>query len=244
MNAKLWADLQAALSACEADPSCRGLIIRSGLDRDVFTAGNDLAELYAPQTSLDRYREFWVISQRFLANLYRSRLVTAAAIRGACPAGGCVVALCCDVRVITASGTMGLNEVQLGIPVPRYWTELMATTIGQGKAEPLLLEGRLVPAHEAKSLGLVTEVVSRPEELMPRAMELIKPSLMLPPADGRMFTKLSLREDLSARWAAAAKKEAEEAWERTLTSKETIAALEGVMARLAGGKSAGQRSKL
>lgn len=43
--------------------------------------------------------------------LYSSRLATCAAIRGACPAGGCCIALCCDARFITPNGTMGLNEV-------------------------------------------------------------------------------------------------------------------------------------
>jgi 3,2-trans-enoyl-CoA isomerase len=53
----------------------------------VFTAGNDLMELYAPRTSRERYRNFWVVSNRVLLKLYKSRLATIAAIRGACPAG-------------------------------------------------------------------------------------------------------------------------------------------------------------
>ena len=41
--------------------------------------------------------------------------------RGACPAGGCILALCCDERVMTDDSTscIGLNEVALGIAVPR-----------------------------------------------------------------------------------------------------------------------------
>lgn len=242
MDRALWTALHAALKKAESDPTCRGFIVTSGLDRDVFTAGNDLAELYAPGTSLERYRDFWIVSQEFLAALHCTRLATAAAVRGACPAGGCVVALCCDVRVMTANGTIGLNEVQLGIPVPRFWAELMATTIGQGKAEPLLLEGRLVPAPEALTLGLVHALVPSHAELLPRALTLLKPSLTLPPAEGRALTKKALREDLSRRWAAAARAEAEAAWAQTLTSEGTIKALEGVMMRLSGGKQA--RAKL
>lgn len=40
-------------------------------------------------------------SNVFLARLYRSPLVTVAAIKGACPAGGCCLSLCCDLRVMT-----------------------------------------------------------------------------------------------------------------------------------------------
>ncbi len=54
----------------------RGVIFTSGLAREIFTAGNDLAELYAPKTSLERYTEFWTVSTTFLARLLRSPLVT------------------------------------------------------------------------------------------------------------------------------------------------------------------------
>lgn len=68
--------------------SVKGVIICSGLKRDLFTAGNDLKELYAPNTSMERYKLFWKTSNRFLARLLISPLVTVAAIRGQCPAGG------------------------------------------------------------------------------------------------------------------------------------------------------------
>ena len=48
-----------------------------------------------------RYRDFWVTSNVFLARLYCSPLVTVAAIKGACPAGGCCLSLCCDMRIMT-----------------------------------------------------------------------------------------------------------------------------------------------
>lgn len=44
---------------------------------------------------------------------------------GACPAGGCCMALACDLRFMTENGAIGLNEVALGIPVPDYWAQLM-----------------------------------------------------------------------------------------------------------------------
>lgn len=56
----------------------------SGLKRPVFTAGNDINELYAPSTSRQRHRRFWKISNQFLASLYESPLLTVAAINGAC----------------------------------------------------------------------------------------------------------------------------------------------------------------
>lgn len=95
-------------------------------------AGNDINELYAPRTSPERYKQFWVTSNALMARLYSSPLATVAAIRGACPAGGCGLALCCDVRLMSREvGHIGLNEVALGIPVPLFWGRLMTRVIGQ-----------------------------------------------------------------------------------------------------------------
>ena len=57
-----------------------------------------------------------------------------AAIRGACPAGGCCLALTCDYRIQTQQGTIGLNETALGVPVPPFWAMLMTRIIGQVRA--------------------------------------------------------------------------------------------------------------
>ena len=54
MDLAFWKELAAALAAAEADPSVRGLIFASALKRNVFTAGNDIKELYAPGTSFER----------------------------------------------------------------------------------------------------------------------------------------------------------------------------------------------
>jgi 3,2-trans-enoyl-CoA isomerase len=54
MNLELWIQLDKALTDLENNPKIRGIIIQSGLDRNVFTAGNDLMELYAPKTSAER----------------------------------------------------------------------------------------------------------------------------------------------------------------------------------------------
>lgn len=51
---ELWAALRDTIRGLEADASVRGVVLASGLKRDVFTAGNDLKELYAPNTSAER----------------------------------------------------------------------------------------------------------------------------------------------------------------------------------------------
>jgi 3,2-trans-enoyl-CoA isomerase len=234
MNLDLWQQLSQALEQLEADSSVRGLIFQSGLKRDVFTAGNDINELFAPKSSAERYKEFWVTQNRFFARLYRSRLVTVAAIRGACPAGGCALALCCDYRVMTDFGHIGLNEVALGIPVPEYWALLMQNTIGQRQAEKILPYGLLPSAQEAFGMGLVDALVSA-DQLLPAAEDALIKMLSVPFDSARQATKNHLRGTFSKKWEEFCVSEAEFGW-KLISHPKTVAAIEGVLTKLSKGK--------
>ena len=234
MNLDLWRQLASALDALEADPSVRGVIFQSGLKRDVFTAGNDINELFAPKSSAERYRDFWVTQNKFFARLYRSPLVTVAAIRGACPAGGCALALCCDYRVMTDFGNIGLNEVALGIPVPEYWALLMQRTIGQRHAERILPYGLLPTAEEALGMGLVDRLVPA-DQLLAHAEEAIVQRLTIPFDGARQATKAHLRAGFSKLWEEFCVQEAEYGW-KLISHPKTVAAIEGVLQKLSKGK--------
>lgn len=230
MNLALWQQLNAALAEVEEDPKMRGLIFRSGLDKDVFTAGNDLFELYAPKSSESQYKDFWVAQTSFFANLYQSRLATIALIRGACPAGGCALALCCDYRVMTDFGNIGLNEVAIGIPVPKYWSLLMERTIGQRAAETLLLKGLMPSAEKALSLGLVDELAGK-ESLDETGLNAMK--AMLSVADsGRVATKRHLRASFAKAWGDFAEEEAKYGW-KLISHPKVVGAIEATLAKLA-----------
>ncbi|KAL4526216.1 hypothetical protein Ndes2437B_g07471 [Nannochloris sp. 'desiccata'] len=233
MNMSMWEQLSETLDMLEANLKIRGVIFQSGLQRDVFTAGNDIMELYAPNTSQERYRKFWLVSNTFLARLYTSRLVTIAAIRGACPAGGCCLALCCDYRIITETGSIGLNEVALGISVPKYWGLLMQRIVGSGPAEKLLQFAVMATPDEAKELKLVDDVV--PKLKLQAAAEAAMLELLKAPDAGRALTKFLMRGELAEDWKAYLIPESESAWKQ-LSSPGTVAKLKGVMDRLSGKK--------
>jgi 3,2-trans-enoyl-CoA isomerase len=128
--------------------------------------GNDLLELHAPKTTQDRYIEFWTLSNQFLADLYNSRLITICLINGNCPAGGCVLSLCCDYRIASVDALMGLNETALGIPVPEYWVKLLCTVVGQGKADKMVQFAQMIPAQIGIKIGMVDQVVEKRDDLI------------------------------------------------------------------------------
>jgi enoyl-CoA hydratase/carnithine racemase len=82
-----------------------------------------------------------------------------AAINGHCSAGGCLLTLGCDYRVM-ASGNyrIGLNEVALGIVIPETVYHLYSFAIGRSKAYQYLLEGKMHSPDEALACGLIHEL--------------------------------------------------------------------------------------
>jgi Delta3-Delta2-enoyl-CoA isomerase len=221
LDLPLWQALTAALRHAESDGRTSVLIISSGLERPVFSAGNDITELHAPSTSEDRFREFWAVSNSFLASLYASPLWTIAAIRGACPAGGCVMALCCDERIVLCghSFVFGLNEAALGIPVPRYWARLMlAISNFRPEIERMLYGGRMVDAEGALRLGLVDRLIDGDaEDLIGAAYDVAAAAAVAAVkvgggGVGARQTKSSVRGEFTAEWQSYIEEEAAESW--------------------------------
>jgi 3,2-trans-enoyl-CoA isomerase len=235
MNSVFWQELLSALDSCESSTSTRAIIFISGLSRPVFTAGNDITEeLFAPNTSKERFYSFWTTSNEFLRRLYQSRLLTICAIRGSCPAGGCVLAMCCDYRLMTNFGEIGLNEVQLGIAVPKYWAELMIRWIGRRNTERMTLEGKLVRAKEALEIGLVDQIVERAEDLLEQSESLAR-RILKTPESGRTVTKSLLRAEFSQQWQIYTQQEKVLVW-NILSAPQTIPSLQKSLSKLSKSK--------
>jgi len=229
-------------SSSLSPPRIRAAVFSSGLRRDVFTAGNDVKELYAPMTSRERYQRFWVLQNTFLARLFASPLVTVAAWRGATPAAGCCLGLACDTRIMSsgvenanaAAPHVGLNEVALGIPVPEKWSLLLARVVGVARAERMALFAELLSPQQALECGLVDAVVPDRAALDAAALAAARRALRFPDG-GRVATKMRERASFAKEWTEFAPGEALGAWEM-LEHPSTVKALGGVIERLAGKK--------
>lgn len=72
------------------------------------------AEMHDPD--MKRFEEFWHWLQELFLTLWGYEKPLFAAINGNAPAGGCLMALCCDYRIMyDGPYSIGLNETQLGI---------------------------------------------------------------------------------------------------------------------------------
>jgi len=149
-------ELIAVIEEAEGNPSVEGLIL-SGKE-GFFSSGLDLITLY--QYDEDQMRNFWTRFMQLLQKLTSFPKPAVSAITGHSPAGGCVIAICCDYRIM-AEGEyiIGLNEAAVGLVVPESIFQLYSFWLGQGNAYRALMEGKLFSPQEALKVGLVDEVV-------------------------------------------------------------------------------------
>ena len=170
-----------------------GLVL-SGNER-VFTGGMDVPHLLSHGDDQHALLDSWNAFFGAVRTLAESRIPVVAALTGHAPAGGCVLALCCDYRVM-ASGAyrIGLNETQVGLVAPDGIQRLMRRTIGARQAERLLVGGLLVDADEALRLGLVDELAGI-DEVSVRARIWLESLLALPRAP-MLETRAIARADL------------------------------------------------
>jgi enoyl-CoA hydratase len=134
-----------------------------------FSAGLALPSLLG--LGRDKLRSFVRVFEGTMRRVFGCPLPVVAAVNGHAIAGGCVLALQCDVRIMADTGAkIGLNEVQLGIGLPSVAIAPLRLAVPPSSLVPVALEGRLFSAAEAKQLGLVDEVTSA-AQLISRAVE-------------------------------------------------------------------------
>ena len=156
INTEMVHELREIIQNIDKDENTLGLIITG--KEGFFSAGVDLIELY--NYSETELRDFWTNFLDFVSLFASFKKPAIAAINGHAPAGGCVLALCCDYRIM-ADGKyiIGLNELPVGIIVPNSIFQLYAFWLGNAKAYRFLLDGQLLSPTEALSNGLIDEIV-------------------------------------------------------------------------------------
>lgn len=192
LNPELITALREAVESAPRD-GARALVL-SGSPR-MFSGGLDVPYLI----QLDRsaiaatWRDFYAM-MRALATC---PVPIAAAVTGHAPAGGAVISLFCDYRIMTEGDfKIGLNEVLVGIPLPPVIFKVLRRVVGSRQAERLSVAGLLVSGDEALRVGLVDELAA-PERVVEQAVEWCQSLLSLPPR-AMAATRALARADLIA----------------------------------------------
>lgn len=178
----------------------KGLVL-SGNPK-VLSAGLDVPYLLSLGDDRPALLEGWGAFFDAARSLANSPVPVVAAITGHAPAGGCVLALCCDYRVMARSDDperpfrIGLNETQVGLVAPAGIQQLMERTVGKHRAGVLLATGALVDAERALAIGLVDEVATG-GQTVPRAVAWLQ-SLLKLPREPVLKTRAIARADMIA----------------------------------------------
>ena len=194
----------------------------------MFSAGLDVPALL--QLKRDDFRVFWNDFFGLCAALARSSIPIVAAITGHAPAGGAVLSIMCDYRVM-ADGAfkIGLNETQVGLAVPECIQAALRRLVGTYRAERLMVAGAMLDAADAKAIGFVDELVAT-DLVVPRAIAWMSELLRLPPV-AMSETRRLARADLAAVFADPTALPVEDFLDRWF-APEAQAVLQALVARL------------
>jgi len=190
INLEMVEQLNHHLSQLRTDNSIRGIILTGS--QGIFSGGLDVLDLY-PRTS-DYMTKFWQDFTNLLLTLFSYPKPIISAISGHSPAGGTVMAIMTDYRIM-ADGeyTIGLNEVAVGLILPESICRVYQYLLGNRQAELLASTGTLVNPEKALDLGLIDEICA-PFKLLDRSVEVMEQWLRLPSAQ-MSHTKQQLRAE-------------------------------------------------
>lgn len=190
LNPELLSALGSAIRTA-ASEGVKGLVVSGG--PKVFSAGLDVPFLMTLER--DALRAAWGVFFDAARALTDSPIPVAAAIAGHSPAGGCVLALCCDYRVMARGPfRIGLNEVEVGLVVPEGIQHLLRRQVGAYRAERLLVAGAMVESEQALAMGLVDELVDI-DHVATRARIWLE-ELIAKPSAAMLATRQIARADL------------------------------------------------
>ncbi len=156
LNGNLLDELSSALDQIDADEDIRVLIL-TGAGEKSFVAGADITELATFNTLQGKM--FSRKGQIIISRLQELAVPVIAAVNGFALGGGSEMALACDFIYASENAMFGLPEITLGI-IPGFGgTQRLPRLIGSNRAKELIFTGKMIPAAEAASMGLVNRVL-------------------------------------------------------------------------------------
>ena len=157
INKLMLGEMQHALDTVESDPELRVLVVNGAGGN--FSSGFDLKEqMETRPTGVEVWREILDRDFRTVMRFWHFSKPTIAAVCGYCLAGGCELALCCDITLASEDAIFGEPELKFGAGIV---VMILPWLVGPKHAKEIILRGMdRIPAREAMRIGLINRVVS------------------------------------------------------------------------------------
>lgn len=208
------AALTEAIGRAQRDDAVRGVLLAA--EGKLFSPGLDLPTLVAYDR--ERLSEFMARFGALVLKLYTFPKPVVAAISGHALAGGFILALTADWRVLREGAMVGLNELKVGVPLPYGVTMMLCDRVPAGMRDEVALFGNNFKGEAAVAAGLVHEThdgdaaafevraierLAQLAEREPQAFATTKRYLRAAAAE-RMRSDAQFREDFLDSWFAPA----------------------------------------
>ena len=167
LNEAVRVELLAALAEIETDDAV-GAVVITGSGEKAFIAGADIGE-FAGRSPFDQ--RFAMRSPRIFDIMASFPKPVIAMINGFCLGGGCELSMSCDMRIASDKARFGQPEINLGLIPGGGGTQRLPRLVGMGQAMRMILSGDMIPAAEAKEIGLV-DLVFPADEMRAKTLEL------------------------------------------------------------------------
>jgi enoyl-CoA hydratase/carnithine racemase len=190
LSQELTGALTTAILAADADEAVKAIVL-TGAGR-AFCAGADLGEAQRLNPGVaDRVSERASMAMDLQLAFQKTNKPVIAAVRGYAIAGGCGLALACDLVVAADNAKFGYPEIKRGIVAAVVMANL-ARQVGTKAAFELLIRGEHIDANRALRLGMINTVVAA-EQVLPEAQRIAAELADLPQQALRMTKQLFYR---------------------------------------------------
>ena len=201
LSVQLMGELKDALARAEADDAVSVVVLRGG--ETSFSVGYDIAEeVELGVSTAEQWHAGLANNIGLTMQVWGLSKPVIGAVSGWCLAGGCELAMACDILIATPDAQFGEPEIRFGSgPV----TLLMPFLIGQKMTNELLFTGDIVDAERAREIGLINRVVPAGE--LEETVSRLAATIALTPLSILRYTKRALTrayEEMGLRGAVEA----------------------------------------
>jgi enoyl-CoA hydratase/carnithine racemase len=155
MSFEMWQKLEAVLAGLGERARC---VVLRGAGDQAFVSGADISEFIDRRRSPDDIAVYDAAADAAMKRLDEFEVPTVAMISGYCFGGGVALAMCCDVRIAADTAQFAVPAARIGLGYPWVEIERLLRATSAAVVTDILISARRLPAAEALSLGLVSQV--------------------------------------------------------------------------------------
>lgn len=161
LSKNMWLQLPEALSALDADPGVRVILLR-GAGEKAFISGADISEFEKSRTG-EASGSYNDLTTRAFSAIRDTRKPLISMIHGFCVGGGLGVSLGTDLRYTADDGVFAIPAAKLGVGYTSSGVDTLIQLVGPAVAKEIFFTGQKYDAKEALRYGFVNRVYPKNE---------------------------------------------------------------------------------